>query len=61
MKAFEKWWRKEFPEYSIESMGFQYDAEIWKAALEWVKTLNRKYWYESEYLEQDIEKELKDE
>lgn len=64
LKEFDKWWIKNGitanPPILEDAFG-EVALMGWKAALKWVEELNKKYWYESEYLEQDIEKELEDE
>ncbi len=55
MKQFEKWWTKHNPQGHVESMGFEMDSDIWKAALEWALDLTDRLGQEACY---DIEKEL---
>lgn len=34
MIQFEKWWKKHNPKSHVESINFEMDSDIWKAALE---------------------------
>lgn len=39
MKEFKKWWINHNKEGHPDSVGFQFDSEVWKAALECVQNI----------------------
>lgn len=46
MEQFKKWWINHNKEGHPDSAGFQFDSEVWKAALEWVLGPARENCYE---------------
>jgi hypothetical protein len=61
MKAFRSHWNKKIRPYIHNPNDRELAEYWWKAALEECKRQNKLHWNESEYLEQWIEQELRDE